>query len=249
MCSISSDIEKEITEGLFYPVFQPICLDNQNNVFGLEVLTRWENDRPVGQAILSLEEQGLSDLFLSVLVSKLTLMVSELPDYIRFITVNVSSINLINELFLSSIFPLLNECRRRYIFLSIEITESNRYPDVIRTKFILMQNIIKCRSLGIKILLDDFGNGYHNDESIINMIRPDILKLDRSLCKNTFSVHAMNDMLKNIFFWKNTYHFEIVAEGIETVSEFNFMKSLGVKYFQGYLFGKPDKLDNLFWTY
>lgn len=93
MCSISSDIEKEITEGLFYPVFQPICLDNQNNVFGLEVLTRWENDRPVGQAILSLEEQGLSDLFLSVLVSKLTLMVSELPDYIRFITVNVSSIN------------------------------------------------------------------------------------------------------------------------------------------------------------
>lgn len=240
-----SDIENEITKGFFYPVFQPICLDNKNNIFGLEVLTRWSSDRPVEQTISLLEEQGLSDLFLKVLVNKLIAMISDIPSGIRFITLNVSTYNLINTSFLSTILPLLKECRKYYIFLSIEITEMNHYPSVMRTKFLLIQNVIKCKSLGVKILLDDFGNGHHNDESIINMIRPDVLKLDRSLCKNNVN----SEVLTKIFLWKETYNFEIVAEGIETISEFNFMKSLGVKYFQGYFCGQPDKLDNLFLTY
>lgn len=243
MSAIPNNLRKDILDGAFFPVFQPIFLDNKNNVFGLEVLTRWYDNRPVEQAIASLEEQGLSDLFLSTLVNQLILMIGDIPEHIRFVTLNVSTINLINELFLNTISPLLKECRKHYIFLSIEITESNSYPDVMRTKFLMMQNIIKCKSLGIKILLDDFGNGYHNDESIIDIIRPDVLKLDRSLCKLSLDV---NDVLKKILHWKNTYNFEIVAEGIETVSDFDFMKSLGIKYFQGYFLGKPDKLDSLF---
>ena len=119
---------------------------------------------------------------------------------------------------------------------NILIIENLEYPEFSLEKSMQKRKISK---IGNSLFaLDDYGSGI-NDMAMVDLMRPDIVKIDRShitniqdnpveqaFCKETIErVHAMNSY--------------VVAEGIETKEEFDYLVSIGVDLFQGYYLARP----------
>ncbi|MEF1329149.1 EAL domain-containing protein [Vibrio sp. M260121] len=234
---------RDICQGAFYPVFQPIYGLTSQEASGLEVLTRWKRERHVEESFRMIEEHGLNALFTKVLFNKLTNYVDSFPTSFTFISVNVSPSHLSSVSFVFDVTPLLKACQQRGITLWLELTENTAYSSRLCDQMMTKFNVNVCKKLGAKIALDDFGVAYHREESIIRFIRPDIVKLDRSMLgkKSEQYGHVWNS-LRN---WKKIYQFELVAEGIETVDDLTFIKNQQIAYAQGYFLHGPTKLTDL----
>ncbi|MFH0287621.1 EAL domain-containing protein [Vibrio owensii] len=239
----SDSLHKEIVDGAFYAVFQPIYVLNGESNAGLEVLTRWNSSRCVEESFRMIESFGLTATFTKRLFEKLIDCLIELPSSFNFLSVNISPSYLCSWSFVSEVTPLLDACREQGITLWLELTEKTEYSSRNIDQLLMNANVNACKALGAKIALDDFGVAFHQDESIIQMILPDIVKLDRSLL-NKQSITDL-DYWEKIQSWKHQYKFDLVAEGIETSDELNFMQSLDVSYAQGYYLHRPSMVSDL----
>lgn len=247
MLVVLNDIVKNVNMGEFYPVFQPIYYQNVDNLYGIEVLTRWKSDFKLDLDVVfkEIDALKLGITFLKKLILKVVDELDIIPCSIRFLSLNVSTMNLIDINFLHTIEPLLNKCREKYIFLVFEITEIFSYPNKVQDLYVLLDTIETCKNLGIKFSIDDFGKGFNNSEVIIDLIKPQIVKLDKSFCKNGNDDLINMDLLNDLLKWRDIYGFSLLAEGIETFNGLSFIKSLGIEYFQGYLFCKPEFIYNI----
>ena len=100
------------------------------------------------------------------------------------------------------------------------------------------------REKGIKISIDDFGTG----QSSLNYIKSfaaDTLKIDRLFIRDLFSDQNVGAILETIIMLARHLHLEIVAEGVETVSQLNFLRAQGCHKVQGYLYSRPLPLDKM----
>ncbi|MBM7109718.1 EAL domain-containing protein [Brevibacillus laterosporus] len=88
----------------------------------------------------------------------------------------------------------------------------------------------------MKLALDDFGRGYHN-LLLIDLLQPDYLKIDRSI-----TTESTSRVMRWILSLCQDTKTEVIAEGIETREQLDRLLQLGVRYFQGYLFGPPTPL-------
>lgn len=91
---------------------------------------------------------------------------------------------------------------------------------------------------GIEVSIDDFGTG-HNDIDSIDYYNPNIVKLDRSLISN---IDAYSMKQKDVKYYIEQLHnrgIRVLAEGVETQKEYEFLFQAGVDLFQGYLLAKP----------
>lgn len=117
--------------------------------------------------------------------------------------------------------------------LKFEITESLVHePALMRDK---MEAI---RKLGVKFSLDDFGTGYSSLESLIKL-PIDQIKIDRSFVREMLSNGPVSIVVKTIISMANELGMEVVAEGVETETEKNFLHSIGCSLYQGYLSSHP----------
>ena len=227
----------DIREGAFYPIFQPIYGLQRENQIGAEVLTRWNKPRCNEKSFRCIEEEGYANFFTQRLFKKLSTSLGELPESIRFISVNIPPSYLSSLSFFSDALPLLKACKRFGVTLWLEITEQTQYPAEVWNRAVFKMNLQLCQCLGVKIALDDFGRDNHRDESIIRYVAPDVIKLDRSLLRRQGAQYEK--FWQRLASWKLQYKFDLVAEGIETSDELNFMKSLGICYAQGYYLHRP----------
>lgn len=91
----------------------------------------------------------------------------------------------------------------------------------------------------VPFAIDDFGTGI-NDETAVELYRPSIVKLDRSLIQDIDSDPTKQE---NCINWVNTFHEKnmlVLAEGIETKKEYDYLYSIGIDYFQGFYLGRPE---------
>jgi EAL domain-containing protein (putative c-di-GMP-specific phosphodiesterase class I) len=115
-----------------------------------------------------------------------------------------------------------------------EVVESDRVKDIRHLKGILAFY----RSAGFKIALDDVGAGY----SGLNMLKdlwPDFLKIDMHLVRGVDTDSFRQSIVRNIVTIAKENGIRVVAEGIETEAECNWLKAAGVDLLQGYLLGRP----------
>ncbi len=107
------------------------------------------------------------------------------------------------------------------------------------SKLEVVRKMKELRAKGMKIAVDDIGKGYSGLHTLA-MVEPDFVKIDRDLVKDievdSYRQHMMRALIE---YWKQQ-NVHIIAEGIETESEWSFFKTLGVRYFQGYYFHKPN---------
>lgn len=118
--------------------------------------------------------------------------------------------------------------------LIFEITEHAPFTDFPKLK----RWIASCRNRGIRIALDDFGSGYSGLNTLLQ-IRPDIVKIDRDIISKINRDPAKQALVNGVLAACEGIGVSVVAEGVETEAEANTLRSFGVRYMQGYLFGKP----------
>lgn len=94
------------------------------------------------------------------------------------------------------------------------------------------------RSQGYRIAVDDVGSGYNSLKTLI-YLKPEFIKLDRSLIQNIDQHKAQQQLLTVILNYAIESGTKVIAEGIETKSEYEFIQSVGVHYAQGYAIGRP----------
>lgn len=123
-------------------------------------------------------------------------------------------------------FPL-----ERIIF---EISETEKIED-----FIYFTKTFKSpKTRQFSIAIDDFGAGY-SGLNTMNKIKPNILKIDIYLIQNIDKDPEKQAIVQSIVLLGSTLNLEIIAEGIETISERNTLLKLGITIMQGYLFSQP----------
>lgn len=118
--------------------------------------------------------------------------------------------------------------------LIIEITES----EIIHHQNDFLNSINLCRSAGIKIAVDDFGAGYSGLNLLVNF-QPDIIKLDMQLIRKIDAHGPRQAVIKAILEVCTALGIDVIAEGVETLPEYLWLKEQGICLFQGYLFSRP----------
>lgn len=96
------------------------------------------------------------------------------------------------------------------------------------------------RSQGYRLAIDDVGSGYNSLKTII-YLKPEFIKLDRSLIQNINQSPASQQLVSLIHEYAKQSDTKIIAEGIERLEELEWIQKLGIHYAQGYALGKPDK--------
>ncbi|WP_139365133.1 EAL domain-containing protein [Litchfieldia alkalitelluris] len=116
----------------------------------------------------------------------------------------------------------------------LELTEKEAVLDYNR--FEIMIN--HYRKQGFRIAVDDAGTGYNSLQTLIN-IKPEFIKIDKSLVRNINTHPEQQYLVEILLRYSLQTETKVIAEGIETKSEFNYLKDLGVHLGQGYALGKP----------
>ncbi|WP_458414250.1 EAL domain-containing protein [Schinkia sp. CFF1] len=115
-----------------------------------------------------------------------------------------------------------------------ELTEKSAVTD-----FCLFEKVLSnYRSQGFRIAIDDVGSGYNSLKTLI-YLKPEFIKLDRSLIQNIEQNPAQQQLVTLIIEYAKQSFTKVIAEGIETVNELRFIREKGVHYGQGYALGKP----------
>lgn len=115
------------------------------------------------------------------------------------------------------------------------IVEFLEYPQIDKDIWNIKKKRLKTNN--ILLALDDFGTGINDVEMYLNL-SPDIVKIDKSLISGTKEI-SKNILLKSVVDLLHEYGSKVLAEGIETSDELNYILSIGFDYAQGYYIGKP----------
>jgi blue light- and temperature-responsive anti-repressor len=118
--------------------------------------------------------------------------------------------------------------------LLLEVTEG----EVIRRPREFAQQLIGYRAAGVQLGIDDFGAGY-SGLNLLADFQPDFIKLDMHLVRDIDHAGPRQAIVRGILQVCDDLGIEVLAEGVETIAEFRWFRRIGVRLFQGYLFGKP----------
>jgi EAL domain-containing protein (putative c-di-GMP-specific phosphodiesterase class I) len=118
--------------------------------------------------------------------------------------------------------------------LGLEMTESSLIPDIHTA----MEVLGSLRRLGVSLLMDDFGTGY-SSLSYLNSFPFDVLKIDRSFIGRMTTGEQPLQIVRTIIELARVLGMDVVAEGIETLEQYQLLRQLGCRFGQGYLFARP----------
>lgn len=151
-----------------------------------------------------------------------------------FIAVNVSVLQIKNKYFLQRLSGLISKYNIPPNHIEIEITESVLMEDISLS--ISLFN--KLKLLGIKISIDDFGTGYSSFSYLIKL-PIDKIKIDQSFVKNLPKDTNSATIVKTIINMAQELGMKVVAEGVETQEQYEFLANEGCQFFQGYYLHRP----------
>jgi EAL domain-containing protein (putative c-di-GMP-specific phosphodiesterase class I) len=122
----------------------------------------------------------------------------------------------------------------------LEITETTLMADAKRT----IDMLGELRTLGVHLSIDDFGTGY-SSLSALQQFPIGTLKIDQSFVRNVATDANAATLVRTIIEMGRSLSMEVVAEGVETLEQLQFLRELGCHQGQGTLFGDPCSIDDL----
>jgi EAL domain-containing protein (putative c-di-GMP-specific phosphodiesterase class I) len=244
---LNNELKQAIDKGELLLFYQPI-IDIQNmKIGGFEGLMRWKH--PVngmispGVFIPVAEDSGLitelSRLALELACDaavKLQAAASKDllgPDPV-FVGVNFS-VKDFSAVDLPSILKTaIEERKMNPLQIHLEIVESLLMESPEKARAVLE----KCREIGINISIDDFGSGY-SSLSYLHYFPIDTLKIDQSFIRTLSKDQGSKVLVKAIIGLAHNLGMKVIAEGVETAADAEYLRSQGCEYIQGYFFSKP----------
>lgn len=156
------------------------------------------------------------------------------------LSINLSGRTVSDESFIAQIKEVLNSSTADPQQIILEVTESSMISNMGMAHSFLSE----VKSYGVKIALDDFGAGF-SSLSYLRDLPYDIIKIDGGFLRNVHNDLFNQTLVKSINDIAHTLDKSTVAEFVESQEIFDFVKSIGIDFVQGYLLGKPSPLATL----
>lgn len=150
------------------------------------------------------------------------------------ISVNVSRVNLYNPKLVENICDLVEKYNIPSNLINLELTES-AYTD---NPTVMQETMEKLQQKGFVIMMDDFGTGY-SSLNILKDIAVDVLKIDMRFLSKSRIAGRGESIIASIVRMSKWLKIPTVAEGVETLEQVEFLRSIGCEYVQGFYFAKP----------
>lgn len=238
---ICDESHRALQNGEFIVYYQPIYGIKAKRFTSAEALVRWNHPTKgmisPGKFVPVFEKNGfIAELDLYVLEQVCKYMKRRrdagLPDFP--VSVNISRMSLYNP----NLFETISEITDRYNidpkYFRIEITES-AYND---NPALLLETIDKLRDKCYPVLMDDFGSGYSSLNTLKD-IPIDILKLDMKFMQGFEKNGKVGTIVTSVARMAKWLNIPMLAEGVETKEQFDFLSSVGCAYIQGFYFSRP----------
>jgi EAL domain-containing protein (putative c-di-GMP-specific phosphodiesterase class I) len=239
--ALEMDLRKGIARGEFFLVYQP-QVTSGGVVFGAEALLRWQHPTlgvvPPDEFIPLAEQSGL---ILPLGTWVLGAACDQLVDWSKradmaelTLSVNVSAYQFRRSDFVQQVASVMERTGVSPRRLKLELTESSLVHDMDD----IIQKMVELKTLGVGFSLDDFGTGY-SSLSYLKRLPLDQLKIDKSFVDDVLTdpndaaiAHMVIELGQNL-------GFSVIAEGVETQGQCDFLEQNGCHLFQGYLFSRP----------
>lgn len=238
---LESDLRHALEQNEFVLYYQPQFSGDGKRLTGAEALLRWRHPRrglvPPGDFIPVLEELGLvvdvGDWVLSEACRQLKAW-HQARVRVPKVSVNISARQFSDGQLGTRIATILKETGLPPACLELELTESILMREVSEA----MQILDGLKNLGLSIAVDDFGTGY----SSLNYLKQfpiDVLKIDRTFVDGLPSGEQDAQIARAIIAMAHSLNLAVIAEGVETHEQLDFLREHGCDEVQGYLFGRP----------
>ncbi|AHF01361.1 diguanylate cyclase [Thiomicrospira aerophila AL3] len=220
--------------------YQPIfSIHDQQTAAHYEALLRPKNgDIYVSHFIELAEQHGLISELGLIIFRLICRDISRLSEARRSqikVTVNLSVIQFFDLKLCDKLQSIAAEHGLNLDRFYFEVTETATMQNLEQVR----RHLIQLQSMGAKIMLDDFGTGYAS-LSMLRDLPIDVLKIDRSFVMDIGKHVSSQLLISAMLAMARAFNLQVVAEGVETQEQFDWLKDQGVNYIQGYLLGRPD---------
>ena len=242
--AMESELRQAI-EAKQFVLFYQAQIDG-SRLIGAEALIRWNHPcrklLPPGEFIHLAEETGLilplGKWVLEAACKQISAWANR-PQTTRLsISVNISARQFRQPDFVEQVLTVLDQTGANPRKLELELTESMLAENVDE----IIKKMKELKSHGLRFSLDDFGTGY-SSLTYLKRLPLDQLKIDRSFIRDIESDGSSAAIAQTIIALSRAMHMPVIAEGVETEQQREFLTHLGCHTFQGYLFGRPLPLD------
>ena len=244
---LENQLRKALSQNELLLHYQPILAAGTKSVIGLEALVRWQHPElglvAPGHFISVAEMSGLivpiGDWVLRTACRQLKIWQKKF-DADLMVAVNLSARQFQQAELVEQIREVLQESGISPASLELEITESNAMQNAENTIYTLRE----LKALGVRIAMDDFGTGY----SSLNYLKRfpiDTLKLDQSFVRDVMTDATDAAIVAAVITMAHSLDLEVVAEGVETEAQLEFLTRQGCDKLQGYLFSRPHPIEKI----
>lgn len=241
---INEQLAESIEKGQLYLKYQPL-VDNKNEIYGFEALARW-NSPTLGEIspqifIANAEESHLIIPIGTWILRQACLSQVAMSKHFQrqfVMSVNVSPVQILQKDFPDILRKVVVETDIDPHYLVLEITEGV----LIDSTIYLEETINYIHEIGAKIALDDFGTGYAS-LTYLRKLPFDNLKIDKSFVDGIFTSKKDHSIIGTIVQLVHNLNMTVIAEGVETRKQYEFLKQITTDVFQGFLFSQALDLE------
>jgi len=241
---LENGLRNAISNGELEIYYQPLVDVKTKNIVGAEALLRW-NHPTMGlvmpdDMISIAEESGLivpiGDWVIKEACTQFVHWRSNHPrgSEMKRLAVNVSVIQFRKNDFVAKVMEIITQTGIDPSMLEIELTESV----IIEKMEMVIEKMKQLKTLGVGMSMDDFGTGYSSLSSL-KQLPISTLKIDRSFIRDIMTDGDDAALVETIVAMASIFKLDVIAEGVETMDQLQFLEYFKCRYFQGYLCSKP----------
>ncbi len=238
---VITEMVNALKDEQFVVFYQPQYNHSTGMLVGAEALVRWNHPKkgmipPIRFIPIFEKNSFITKLDFYVFEKAAKFIRRSMDEGFSIVPISVNFSK--HDIFLSDFVNNLENIRKKYDippkYLRIELTESI----LVGNNKIVTEVLSDLHSLGYIIEMDDFGSGY----SSLNVLKDldfDIIKLDMLFLEGGGKNNKGGTILTSVINMAKWLNISVIAEGVETVEQADFLKSVGCNYIQGYLYSKP----------
>lgn len=241
LLTLEAELRQALENKEFMLYYQPQLELHTGHIIGAEALIRWRHPTrglvAPGDFIPLLENSGLiipvgEWVLRQACIMHRRLRAAGLED--QRISVNVSAVQFNDEDFLDKIRQIIQEEELPPQQLELEITENIVMQDPVAATEILQ----KLDEIGVRIAIDDFGTGY-SSLTYLKRFPLSILKIDQSFVRDLISDSNDAAIVEVSILLGQKLNLEVIAEGVETIEQLDFLRGHGCEFAQGFYLNRP----------
>lgn len=237
---LKEELKTAILGEELFLMYQPVIDLKNNQLISLESLIRWKKDNEIIYPNNFIPFSEESDLILKIDKMVLNLACRQIRMWlnegydIKPVSVNISAKTFSEETLVKDVLKNLEMYAINPKYIALEITESA----FLKNKTEAIEQMQKLKEIGLQIYLDDFGKGYSQIASLKNY-PIDVLKIDRDFIKNIGENHIDEVIINYTIKLGKTLNKVIIAEGVETKEQLDYLIENNCDRVQGYYYSKP----------